>query len=210
MESAAFSPTQAKALLQRNALNLANKVKAEKPLTPKEVAMLEGIIAGGEARAKRWAENQVELADVLGVDRRTINRWLKHKHAPETAANGKYDITAWRTFQREHARGGDDDEDVDVTKERARNLLLQNEKLEFQLKVLRRDYIANAQVEQETADLIQNAKKVLLSGPASLAPQVVGVTIPEAEALLRQWLHDALTVLSDDPLGKEAAHADVE
>ena len=206
MEAAAFSPSQAKALLQRNALNLAKKVQSEKPLSPKEVAMLEGIIAGGDASGKMFAENQVELADALRVNRRTISRWLKNKDCPETRPDGRYDITAWRAFARTHGNGHDDD-DVDVTKERARNILLQNEKLEFQLKVLRGDYRASDEVERETAQLIANAKKVLLSGPSSLAPQVVGVSIPEAETLLKQWLHDALSLLSKDPLGKESADA---
>jgi hypothetical protein len=54
------------------------------------------------------------------------------------------------------------------------------------------------------ADLIATAKAVLLSGPGSLAPQVVGVSIQEAEKLIKDWLHAALSKLQADPLRKES------
>jgi len=73
---------------------------------------------------------------------------------------------------------------------------------EHLLGVKKEEFVSGRQVEQDVFDMIQAAKAVLLSGPASLAPQVVGSSIPEAELILRKWLHQALTQLHQDPLGR--------
>lgn len=75
---------------------------------------------------------------------------------------------------------------------------------ELRLAVLRGQYTLTSEVEQDTANLIAMAKSVLLTGPASLAPQVVGMSIPEAEKLLREWIYSALSKLSANPLGTKS------
>lgn len=209
-----LSPSQAKILLDRNALNYAEKVKSGKPLSPSEIAMLESIADGvqaGEISGKRFAENQVELAEMLGVERKTIQRWLKRKDAPGKQSNGSFDVLTWREYARRVGRKDSyGEDDLDAQQARAKNILLQNEKLEFQIGILKRQYVATADVEQWTGDMIAQAKKVLLSGPAALAPQVVGVMIPEAERLLRDWLHEAMSQLAVKPLGEKEAHEAVE
>jgi hypothetical protein len=65
--------------------------------------------------------------------------------------------------------------------------------------------VAAIEVEERVGAMIMQAKKVLLSGPPSLAPQVVGLSIPEAEALLKSWLNEALTQLHHDPLGRNVS-----
>jgi hypothetical protein len=76
---------------------------------------------------------------------------------------------------------------------------------EHQLAERLKQFVPMVDGQKVIGDMIARAKKVLLSGPASLAPQVVGVPIPEAEKLLREWLHEALTHLHNDPTGEAEA-----
>jgi hypothetical protein len=87
---------------------------------------------------------------------------------------------------------------------------LQCEKMAFQMSVLQKEYVPVADVERDVASLCAQAKRVLEDGPRQLAPQVVGVSIPEAEKLLAEWVHDALNRLHRDPLGNAAAPENAE
>jgi hypothetical protein len=157
---AAFSPNQAKVLLQRNALNTAKKVESGKPLTPKELAMLEQIAEGGDgATAKTFADNQVELATILGVNRKTIQRWLKHEDSPETRADGRYEVSAWREFKQQHGKGGDDfDDDIDVARAKAEQIILQNERLKFRIKQDRGEVLPKTLAKEVFGKLLVSAK----------------------------------------------------
>jgi hypothetical protein len=129
-----LSPQQAKLLLDSNALNLAQKVKDKKPLSASEIGMLENIAeSGGDNKqsAKTFADNQVELSEILGVTRRTIQNWLKEKGNPKTEPNGKYNILIWREWARIQGRKFNDPDEFDKSALQARNILLQNERLEL-------------------------------------------------------------------------------
>lgn len=183
---ATFSPEQAKLLLQKNALNLADKVKAGETLSPKELAMLESIVDGGSGAAKLVAKDQVELAAALGVTRMTLNRWMKKPGNPGAAPNGSYDIVAWRAFA--HKVGRKDsygDDEPDTEKEKAKNIRLQNEKLEHQIKVLLKEYVSADEVEKWGAELgieIRNA----VTSIHKIASSLAGIPTAEIEIRLRE------------------------
>jgi hypothetical protein len=80
-----------------------------------------------------------------------------------------------------------------------RNLELKNDKLEFELAALRDKYDSRVDVSQWVGEVIERARTVLSPGPSVLAPQVVPVTIPVAERIIRDWLNDALTQLHRQP-----------
>lgn len=191
-----LSPTHAKALLERNALNMATKVQGGKPLTPKEVAMLESIVDGAAADTGRFAKNKVELCEALDVDRKTLFNWMKKEGAPETRPDGRYDVTAWREFAKTIGRRGDGygDETPDTIRERARNVLLQNEKLEFQIKVLKKEFVPAGDVEKWGAELGVEIRKTIASIHI-VAPSIVGLTIAEAESRLKELEDEILTKL---------------
>ena len=96
------------------------------------------------------------------------------------------------------ASGDKIDRDVEITL----RVRADREIREHRLALLRGEYISTHQVEMDVAAMIQTAKLVLLAGPSSLAPQVVGVSVQEAETLLKEWLHSALDKLQKNPLGK--------
>jgi len=180
--AAAFSPEQAKLLLQKHALNTAQKLKDGKPLTPKEVEMLEGIIQAadtGENQDIRFADNQVALANALSVDRKTIQRWLKKEGNPGCAANGKYDVAAWREFARANGRRDSyGEDDADAARERAINLLLQNERLRDKILAERGELIPRAVANKIFSKLLLELKARCFSATgrfaqlAKMAPSV--------------------------------------
>lgn len=45
-----------------------------------------------------WAKNQVELAEHLGCDRKTVQRWLKMEGNPSRSSDNRYDVLAWREW----------------------------------------------------------------------------------------------------------------
>jgi len=205
-----LSPQQAKKILEVNSVNLAKKVVEGHLLTPKEAALLEAIAGAeggeennGESAGPEFAKNQTELANILGISRKTVQRYAKRQDSPTPRSDGRLCVAEWRAFLANHNVDVSGDHDLSVLK--AQQVLLQNRILQQRIDLNDEVTVSVEDVERDIADLIATAKFVLLSGPASLAPQVVGVSIPEAETILREWLHGALSKLQEDPLGKSAA-----
>ena len=192
----AFSADQAKLLLGRHALNLAQRVKDGEKLSPKEVAMLESIASGGGG-STTFVQNQVELAAALNVDRKTIQRWLKKPGHPESAADGRYDVLAWRAFAHKHGgKGsyGDEDESPDVNAAKAKGILLANRKLEIQIKVLEGQYVATSEVERWGAHLGGEIRKTVVS-IHKIASSLAGLTPAEIEIRLKEMEDEILMKL---------------
>lgn len=114
-----ISPDVADRLLRADLANIVRKVKAGKTLTAQERRTLQAASTGDDDdTAPATAKNYVELADILGVTRRTLQDWRKMAGAPEASSNGLHDVAAWRDFQRKIGgkgaatpEGGDGDED---------------------------------------------------------------------------------------------------
>lgn len=190
-----LTAANAKKILAANALNLARKVANGETLTPKEVAILESVAEGGAAEGERFAASQDELGKALGVDRKTIQRWLKKPGHPETAADGRYDVIAWRAFANVHGRKADyGDEDPDMVRERAKSVLLQNQKLEFQIKVLKKEYVSSVDVEQWGAHLGGEIRKTVVS-IHKIASSLAGLPTAEIEIRLRELENEILMKL---------------
>jgi hypothetical protein len=180
---------QAEILLKADLRNLAKKVQQGRTLSPSERNLLQSVLGGGKPSKASFARNQVELAELLGVSRKTIQRARKKPGNPGAQPDGRYDVTAWREFIRSNGRALDDDEDVGASGSpaqlKARHILLQNQKLEFQLAILRKEYIPAADVEKWGGELGTTVRKVV-SQIHLCAPSVVGLSVPEAEARLKE------------------------
>lgn len=189
-----LDPEQAGVLLKANYRNLAKKVQAGKTLSAAEINLLESLKGGTEATKQTHAADQVELARILGVNRKTIQRAIRTGDSPGAKSNGTYEIAAWRGYFA--ARGTLDDKDAALsqTQLKARQLLLQNEKLEFQLSVLRREYVPACDVEKWGSELGAAIRKVVVQIHL-VAPSVVGCTTPEAEARLKDLEDEVLSQL---------------
>lgn len=194
----------AAAILRKDTGNLVKKVKAGKPLTASERLHLQKLTAGLPETDPGFARNQVELAKILNVDRKTVRGWIKEAGSPQTRPDGRYEVAAWRVFKGTRRAGSRDDE-LDPTSEKARQTKLQNEKLETQVEIMRQEWIRREEVEADTSRLVLAAKSVLLSLPAALAPQVVGLPLVDVERLIMDAINDALRILQSDPLALDEA-----
>lgn len=136
--------------------------------------------------AKKFSINA--LSDKTGIDRRTLKKWL----GDTEGSNGS-------TFTLDQAldaiRKNRDTKGKNSALDRVRNA--QADRAELQVAILKRDYVRRADVEVWVADMILNAKKVLLGLPPALAPQVIGLTAIEAEARLKDSIHSALQYLHE-------------
>lgn len=144
----------------------------------------------------RFAKNQVELAKIFKVDRKTIQRWRKEPGFPKSLSNGKWDVHATKSWIKANQRH-DAEETEDLHDLKIRQLKLICEKLEHEISVKRGDYTLNDDVKRWVASMIQESKTVLLSIPSSVAPIVVGLDPAEAELKLREAIDDALRHLSE-------------
>lgn len=77
-----FTPEQAGLVLKTNYRNLVRKVGAGRTLSAGEVNLLQAIQTGGRPEARAFTGTLVELADLLGVSRRTIQRAVKLEGRP--------------------------------------------------------------------------------------------------------------------------------
>ena len=137
------------------------------------------------------------LSRRLGHSRRSLSNWLREVEPCGT--EGGHPV--YRLADVERAIAASMQRSRVATTGREKLVNLQCEKLAFQISVLKRDYVAVTEVEADIAAMIQQARRVLETAPTSLAPQVVGLSITDAQRLIREWVHDALTQLHNDPLG---------
>ncbi len=141
----------------------------------------------------RVVKNQVALANVLRVERKSVQRWLKIAGNPGHKADGRFDVVAWRKWVRQHGRK--DGSDLDKNQLQATNILLQNQKLEFKLAILRRDYVPAHLVQQWGGELGAAIRKVVTQIHL-IAPSVVGLPVPDAETRLKEVEDEILDQLN--------------
>jgi hypothetical protein len=126
-----ITPDKAKQILADAVANLEKKVADKKSLTATEIALLNSAsVAPGPdpVEAVAVAKNQTQLAALLGVDRKTIQRWRKMPGSPDPEPNGSWNVAQWRTFAKANGHKFSDDA-PNQTQARAEQILLQNESL---------------------------------------------------------------------------------
>lgn len=179
-------------ILQLDLKNLEKKVKAGHLLSASERAVLQSSVGGGKPSDQRFAKNQVELSEILGVDRKTVQRHLKLEGNPGARPDGRYEIATWRKWIED--RRGISDGELSAPLLKAKQILLQNQKLEAQLKIIARDYVPAAEVEKWGSDLGAAIRKIITQIHLA-APSVVGVSVPEAEERLKEIEEEILQQL---------------
>ena len=153
------------------------------------------------------ASSMKAAASICGISRRAVQA-AKDGGCDAVAQSGRVDCDRLLLWLGEHPEAFllagqklSRDEEI-VLKIRAERRLK-----EHTLACKKQEFIPTVDAQAAIGAMIAEAKKVLLSGPSSLAPQVVGVAVPEAEKILREWLHDALTRLHQYPMGRVEATA---
>lgn len=199
-----MKPRKPKTALERIVAQLSARVAKGERLTAAEIRVLES--AAGEPKLETgggYVRNQTELAAALGVARKTIQRRVREVGAPKPAADGRWNVEAWRAYLgQEGAIGDDSEEDGEESQARlkAKQILLQNEKLAFQIQVLKRNYVPVESVKEWGGAIGQRVRRALVEIPR-LAPVLAGMDTAEIEARLQSAIDAAFASihrLSDD------------
>lgn len=196
MAAKMLTEEQSNALHQKILANIYKKVASGKTPSAREQAILDANTINKSPSTPSYAKNQVELADIIGVARKTIQRWRKDPTFPKPRSDNRYSVKEVVAWKEEHGSTAGDL----VSKESAqvKSIMLQNEKLEIQVGILKGEYTPNVDIDQQVSEMVQQAKRELLALPASLAPQVIGQTIAEAEKIIKQSIVEALKSLHEN------------
>ena len=190
---------QAKVLLKADQKNLLDKIRKGGVLTGPQYARLASIAADNPAMANMTqAKNQTELAKVMGVDRKSIQRWRKEESFPEPRADGSYNIEQVQGWIATNGkRAGDDSKPMKMDAQ-VDQILLQNKKLMVQIGILEGEYIHRDDVVRGVQTVVMNAKRVLMAMPDTCAPLVIGTkSIAKAASILKDKVHSALEELAE-------------
>lgn len=188
----------AQRMLKRHLQNLAAKLKAGEVLKPNELNLIRDMAEVDEEKSPRWAKNKVELANALGVNRKSIDRWWQEQGHPEPASDGRHDVEAWKEWAAEHGHKFDDAPSLQTLKARA--LHAQIAILEQKLAIQRREFVSVSEVESIGASLGAAIRKVV-TGLHLQAPNLAGTTVEEAEKVLIEIEDDLIRQLQS--LGAE-------
>jgi hypothetical protein len=139
-----ISADLAEKLLKGDLANLVKKVKRGEPLTRAQRATLIAY-QSGEASATTVAKSWVQLGEILGVTRRTLNTWSKRTGAPVPAPNGSHDVAAWREFVRVHGlKGAEGEEEMEAEGSeelKRQRLLVDVQERQLRLAIKRGEYV---------------------------------------------------------------------
>jgi hypothetical protein len=192
-----LTPDQAKKILQKDISNLVRKVASGGSLNAAQRQLIQSSIEDpSDAIQITWAKNQVELGDALGVDRKTIQRWIKETDAPSARSDGRYSVAEWSAWTEKTGR-----KTVDVTKpDEYRQLEIRRlkticERLDLELSETKGNYTLNSEVEAMVRRMVGQARKVLSRIPSTLAPQLSGLSIADIEMSLKEAVHGAMEQL---------------
>jgi hypothetical protein len=148
--------------------------------------------------AKQWTLSG--LAVELRMDRRALGKRLTGVAAAGTFRKSPTYLMA-DVVAVVFGPGGDDgDGKLDLNAESARLKKAQADKTELEVLVLQGDLLPGHVVAETWTDFVTAARAKFVTLPSTAAPRVVGMTVREAEAELRQLVNQGLGELKDyDP-----------
>jgi hypothetical protein len=190
-------PSQvARKTLQRDLTNLAQRVQGGGTLSRAERCLLQRMAtAQAEVEAgPAFASSFVELAAILGVTRRSLQRWRARGDAPKPGSDGLHEVGAWREFMRQARLAGHCGEEEAAL--RLRRLQAQTEEREMRLAELRAAHVSVANVRAEWERLTARATRVLRHKfEVELPPLLVGRSAAEIQTLNMRAIDEALDTL---------------
>jgi lysophospholipase L1-like esterase len=145
-------------ILDADLTNILRKSASGKPLSPAEHARVVAKAAGCNDTTT-LAKTVVELATLLGTNRRQIARWQKLKGAPPANPNGSHDVVAWREFVRERGlKASNVSSEVDFAALKARKTLAEIEEREIKVAIKKGEYVPLSQVRREWMTQVGKAR----------------------------------------------------
>ncbi len=197
MEPKELSPDVAGKILDADFQNVVKKVAAGKPLTVAERARIEAR-AAGSTETTTYAKTKVELADLLGVTRRTLTSWQKLKGAPVALSNGLWSVAEWREFVRLRGLKGANKAGVNEDALKARKLLAEVEERELRIAIKKGDYVPLHKVREEWIGLVSQATSILRAKfENELPPVLSGLDATGIQRECRKAIDEVLRCLHE-------------
>lgn len=194
-----LSPDKATKILDADFQNIVKKVAGGRTLTVAERALIEAR-ACGSTNSTAYAKNIAELAEILGVTRRTLNHWKKMQGAPKPLTNGQHDVSAWREFVRLNGlKGGRELAGANQEALKARRLLVDIEERELRLAIRQGTVVSLDLVRQEWITKVARARSLLESRFLNELPPILsGLDAHGIRGKLSHALHEAYEILSTE------------
>lgn len=196
----AISKEQVKKILKADLANMVKKVANGKTLSSTERALLTAMSEGAEIESEKaatFAKKQSELATILKLkDRKTIQRWLKEPGNPGKCDDGRYDVMLWRQYAKlkGHDLGDESGESsTSATSAKAKQTLLQNERLEMKILEERGDLMPKLIAQKVFSKLLLEAKARCFSATsrfvtlAKMAPTVEAANEEVRKEMVLIW-----------------------
>jgi hypothetical protein len=186
----------AQKLLQRDLANLAQRVQRGDNLSRTERSLLQSMAtAPADADVSpAVAGSYVELAALLGVTRRTLQRWRARGDAPKHMAEGGHEVGAWREFMRSAKLAGHCSEEEAAL--RLRRLQAETEEREMRLAERKAAYVSVAEVKAEWLRMTARAARVFRHKfEVGLPSLLVGLGAADIQARNLRAIDEALTML---------------
>ncbi len=194
-----LSPEQASRILNADFKNLVDKVRKGQPLTQAERQLIKARATGdnGGDLNVTIAHTVVELANALGVNRRSITNWRKLEGAPEVSANGAHDVVAWREFMKKKQLKGESGDDEETL--RYRKLAAEVEERELRLEVRKGSFISREAVRHSWLERAGRVTTIMRSKfEKELPPLLIGLDAPAISEKLAQAVDEILKELHED------------
>lgn len=191
-----LSPEQATRILNADFKNLVSKVRKGQPLTQAERQLIKARSSGDVDMNITEASTVVELADALGVSRRSISNWRKLEGSPTAAANGSHDVVEWRNFMLSRqlkSEAGDNEETL-----RYRKLAAEVEERELRLALRRGEVISRESVRQSWLERAGRVSSIMRAKfEKELPPILIGLEAPDIAEKLSEALDEILAELHE-------------
>lgn len=186
-ESSEFGADEAAALLQADLKAIKDKVEKGKPLSDAEIRRIRAIALGrgpagpgadsvtptaDDEEGPKWTESQIDLAKILGIERKTIQRHLKKEDCPGKTPDGRYNIHEWRYWLKMRGRKGGQKKELDKNTLECQRILIENDLKALDLEIKRSKYTPNRDIEKWFGNFAFGIKTALLAWPGELAPDL--------------------------------------
>ena len=182
-------------ILSKDLENIVKKVASGKTLTSVERSLVEK--AYGTSGDVKFAKTIVEFSEILGVSRKTIDRWRKLKGSPKPCSDGRHNVAKWRDFVRKHdLKEPDAPEDEEL---KTRKLLAEVKQAE--IKVMEGTYVAIEKVREVWTAHIGQVRQILESRFLNELPPILttldAVQIREKLQEVLDETYKAISIVAD-------------
>jgi hypothetical protein len=168
---------------------LLERQKSGKALTRAQLQQVENYFSGQDDKATTWAKSMQELATMFRVTRPAIKLWLK-KGAPAANASGFYPIEQWREWVESHGSKAEDGQEIDRSRQMARQVWLKNQKLEIELQRMRGEVMHIDDVRMKLYETFDVARRLQLRIGPAIAHRVSGMEPAEIAGEITRAIRD--------------------